>query len=140
MEKKCKTEKGKEEVGLAASRSAQASQPSSRPSALLTGTPFFFASSRCPLDPACQPHTRLQCRLPHPRLNRLRDRRPTVVAGRARGHAQGMALSPWRHTHATLAPRLRHCTRAIGCHLLQNRPIYKNTSTMAIRNRSHYHT
>jgi len=28
MEKKCKTEKGKEEVDLAASRSAQASQPS----------------------------------------------------------------------------------------------------------------
>jgi hypothetical protein len=32
------------------------------------------------------------------------------------GHARDMALSPWRRTHATLAPRLRHRTRALGCH------------------------
>ena len=98
--KKKKTEKGNEEEGLAAQaarlhglasptaptlhRRAR-TQPMSRPSASPT---LAHPSASLAATDRWTPHVshpRLQCRLPHPRLNHLRDRRPTAVAGAGQG-------------------------------------------------------
>ena len=57
--------------------------------------------SRCHRAPRVS-HTPAQCCLPHPRLNRLRDRRPTVVVGWARGSRPGHGpVSPLCRAYAT---------------------------------------
>ena len=54
-----------------------------------------------PPDPTRQPHAvHSVVFLPH--AARASDRAPTALAGAGQGgHAQGMALSPWRRAHAT---------------------------------------
>ena len=92
-------------LGFSARQRAIAPSARSRPAQLVCSSPAsspahvahvrmppIFPCCRCHLTPHVS-HPRLQCRLPHPRLNRLRDQCLTAVAGRARGHARGMALS-----------------------------------------------
>ena len=64
-------------------------RPTSRPSASPTPAhPSASLAATTRWTPHVS-HPRLQCRLPHPRLNRLRDRRPTAVAGAGQGVTPG---------------------------------------------------
>ena len=78
--------------------------------------------ARTPLTPTCLPtfacchcrraprvsRTRPQCRLPPPTAHADSPLRPSPDStgrGGPGGHTRGMALSPWRHTHATTRGR-----------------------------------
>ena len=140
-----KQKKKKEEEGLAGSTcSARAGQPASaRAHAAQQAGPVGrsrprtrqprqqslphwprASAARCPparlsASPAAAANgprlSALLCIFSTPTPNPSSDRTPTMVAGRARGHARGMVLSPpWRRAHATPHDRRMQASTAIA--------------------------